>query len=84
MTLEEFTKSNNDFWAEQKTAMERCIANPAVLATAVEAIKFDVRRQVPFGLQMRFEVALTTAEEAGARFQSQLARKGGCAPKADR
>jgi hypothetical protein len=81
--LVDFNRRNQEFWHRQKVLMERRMADGAILATAAEAIAFEVRRRIPVRNQMSFEKALEDAAMARRRFVQQQARSGGEAAKTD-
>jgi hypothetical protein len=76
-------KQNVGFWQAQKDLMERRMADPPLLETAIETISSEAERQVPIRSQISFEQALAVAERAKSRFLIQQARKGGNVKKAD-
>jgi hypothetical protein len=81
--LVEFNRRNHEFWVREGALMERRMADPAVLETAVETIAYETTRHVPIQNQMSFEKALEHAENAKRRFIRELARTGGKAEKTD-
>ena len=81
--LVKFNQRNRDFWADQRTLMDRRMADLAILETAVESVESENKRQVAIRSQKSFEEALLDAERAKQRFIRQQARSGGKAAKAD-
>jgi hypothetical protein len=81
--LTEFNQRNREFWADQRTLMDRRMADRAILETAVESVESETKRQVPIRSQKSFEEALQDAEKAKIRFIRKHAQSGGKAAKAD-
>jgi hypothetical protein len=82
-TLKEINEANSRFWQEQRSVVDRRMANNAIRQTAFEAWQAQQHRAVPPARQFSLEKALEDAERVGQRFLSQLARRGGTARKAD-
>jgi hypothetical protein len=80
-TTAELNEFHRKYWEEQKTLMQRRMAQRAVLEAAIEDLDTQCKRGIPVKFQKTFEFALADAERSKQRFG--LALKGGKAGKID-
>jgi hypothetical protein len=70
-----------EFWREREILKNRRISDEAILQIAVLDVNSEESRGVPLRHQQSFEHALEKAERAKEIVLTELARKGGSAPK---
>ena len=82
-SLSDLNRRNEEFWAEQGTLFKKRMADPALVESALETLRYEQMRGVSAYSQTTLEAALEIAEKNRRKTLSQQGRKGPPARKKD-